>query len=173
LNGTVALHNYPRFMQRLEREDSPLIDLAAVDIMRDRERGVPRYNAFRRLIDMPAPKTFEELTDNKQWAEEIRRVYDNDIERVDLMVGLYCESLPKGFGFSETAFRIFILMATRRLKSDRFFTVDYTPKVYTQAGLDRIEENTMSTILARHFPMLKRYLPNKKVNAFEPWVIRT
>lgn len=170
--GAITLHNYPRFMQRLEREDSPLVDLAAVDIMRDRERGVPRYNAFRRLLDMPAPKTFEELTDNKKWADEIRRVYDNDIERVDLMVGLYCEPLPKGFGFSETAFRIFILMATRRLKSDRFFTVDYTPKVYTQAGLDWIEDNTMSTILARHFPMLKRYL-NKKVNAFEPWVVRT
>lgn len=169
--GAITLHNYPRFLQRLERGDAPLIDLASVDIMRDRERGVPRYNAFRRLIDMPPAKTFEELTDNKEWAEEIRRVYENDIERVDLMVGLYCEPLPKGFGFSETAFRIFILMATRRLKSDRFFTVDYNSKVYTQAGLDWIEENTMSTIIARHFPSLKRYL-GKKVNAFHPWVVQ-
>ena len=31
-----------------------------------------------------------------------------------------------GFGFSDTAFRIFILMASRRLKSDRFFTNDYS-----------------------------------------------
>jgi hypothetical protein len=167
--GAITLHNYPRFMQRLEREDAPLIDLAAVDILRDRERGVPRYNKFRQLLDMPRVETFEELTgDNKPLAEEIRRVYNNDIDRVDLMVGLYAEPLPKGFGFSDTAFRIFILMATRRLKSDRFFTVDYTPKVYTQAGLDWIEENTMGTILARHFPPLKRFL-NKKVNAFQPW----
>lgn len=166
--GAITLHNFPRFMQRLERDDAPVIDLAAVDIMRDRERGVPRYNKFRQMIDMPPFKTFEELTDNKAWAEEMRRVYNNDIDRVDLMVGLYAERLPKGFGFSETAFRIFILMATRRLKSDRFFTVDYTPKVYTQAGLDWIEENTMGTILARHFPPLKRFL-NKKVNAFAPW----
>jgi len=28
-------------------------------------------------------------------------------------------------GFSDTAFRVFILMASRRLKSDRFFTRDY------------------------------------------------
>ena len=84
------------------------------------------------------------------------------------MVGLYAERPPKGFGFSDTAFRIFILMATRRLKSDRFFTVDYNSKVYTQAGLDWIEENTMGTILVRHFPGLKRFL-NKKVNAFAPW----
>ena len=32
---------------------------------------------------------------------------------------------PTGFGFSDTAFRVFILMASRRLKSDRFFTTDW------------------------------------------------
>ena len=45
---------------------------------------------------------------------------------MDLTVGLYAEPLPEGFGFSDTAFRIFILMASRRLNSDRFFTTDYT-----------------------------------------------
>ena len=38
------------------------------------------------------------------------------------MIGMYAEPQPKGFGFSDTAFRVFILMASRRLKSDRFFT---------------------------------------------------
>ena len=39
------------------------------------------------------------------------------------MVGLLAETPPEGFGFSDTAFRIFILMASRRLQSDRFLTV--------------------------------------------------
>ena len=59
-----------------------------------------------------------------------REVYNNDLEKVDLMAGLYAEPLPEGFGFSETAFRIFVLMASRRLKSDRFFTDDYRPEIY-------------------------------------------
>ena len=59
------------------------------------------------------------------WREQIRKVYGNDLEKVDLMTGLYAEPLPEGFGFSETAFRVFLLMASRRLKSDRFFTDDY------------------------------------------------
>ena len=50
------------------------------------------------------------------------------------MVGLYAEPLPKGFGFSDTAFRVFILMASRRLKSDRFFTRDYTPRRTRRKG---------------------------------------
>lgn len=166
--GAVRLHNFPNFFQRLERNDGPLIDLAAVDIMRDRERGVPRYNEFLKLIDKPPVKNFEDLTSNKEWAEEIRRVYGNDINRVDLMVGLYAEDLPEGFGFSETAFRIFILMATRRLQSDRFFTTDYTEKVYTKTGLDWIEKNNMRTILQRHYPDLGQFV-SKIDNAFAPW----
>ena len=65
------------------------------------------------------------------------------------MVGLYAEPPPQGFGFSDTAFRIFILMASRRLKSDRFFTDDYRPEIYTPEGLDWIDDNTMRTVLLR------------------------
>ena len=71
------------------------------------------------------------------------------------MVGLYAEPLPKGFGFSDTAFRVFILMASRRLKSDRFFTRDYNAETYTQAGLDWIDETTMIDVLKRHYPELE------------------
>jgi hypothetical protein len=95
-------------------------------------------------------------------------VYDNDIERVDPMVGLYCEPKPVGFGFSDTAFRIFILMASRRLNSDRFFTDDFTPRVYTKMGMDWIENNTMATVLLRHFPGLAPALREVE-NAFAPW----
>src|SRR5207244_4740746 len=118
------------FMQEMVDEAGNVIDLAATDLLRARERGVPRYNDFRALLQLPRIKTFEELTDYPEWADEIRRVYNNDIDKVDLLIGLYAELLPPGFGFSDTAFRIFVLMASRRLKSDRFFTVDYTPAVY-------------------------------------------
>ena len=69
---------------------------APIDILRDRERGVPRYNRFRRLLHKPPVTSFEELTDNPQWAEEIKRVYNNDLEMVDTMVGLMAEPLPRG-----------------------------------------------------------------------------
>src|SRR5581483_5437468 len=113
--GAVRLHNYPIGLQKLTKTDGTVIDLASIEILRDRERGVPRYNQFRRLLRKEHVKTFEELTGGDQaLAEEIRQMYNGDLEMVDLMVGLYAEPLPDGFGFSETAFRIFILMASRR-----------------------------------------------------------
>jgi Animal haem peroxidase len=166
--GAITLHNFPRFLQHFERPDGTIMDLAATDLMRIRERGVPRYNEFRRLFRLKPAASFDELTDNREWADEIRRVYDGDLEQVDLMVGLYAEPFPKGFGFSDTAFRVFILMASRRLKSDRFFTRDYRPEVYTQTGLDWVNDNTMVTVLLRHYPELEPALRGVE-NAFAPW----
>jgi hypothetical protein len=166
--GALRLHNFPKHLQNLVNDDGERFDLAAIDVLRDRERGVPRYNRFRRLLRKEPVKSFEELSDNPQWVEEIRRVYDNDLEQVDLLVGLMAEPLPKGFGFSETAFRIFNLMASRRLKSDRFLSKDYRPEVYTKPGFEWVENTTMSDVLLRHFPRLKPALSGVD-NAFQPW----
>lgn len=166
--GAVCLHNYPRFLQDLTLPDGVRLDLGAVDIMRDRERGVPRYNQFRRLLHLEPAATFEELTDNPVWAKELREMYDGDIERVDLQIGMHAETPPQGFGFSDTAFRVFILMATRRLKSDRFLTDCYTAEYYTQTGLDWVADNDMRTVLLRHYPQLAGALDGVG-NAFAPW----
>jgi hypothetical protein len=166
--GAITLHNFPRGLQEFRRPDGHMQDLAATDILRARELAVPRYNAFRELVHLRPVRSFTELTDNPVWAEELRWVYDGDIDRVDLMAGMFAEPKPAGLGFSDTAFRIFVLMAPRRLKSDRFFTTDFTPQVYTQTGLDWIADNDMSTVLLRHFPELRPALRGVS-NAFTPW----
>ncbi|MCP5245003.1 MAG: peroxidase [Burkholderiales bacterium] len=166
--GALTLHNYPNFLRLLVKPGGEAFDLAAVDILRDRERGVPRYNRFRELVGRGRVDSFEAITSNPEWAKELSTIYNNDINQVDLMVGLYAEDIPEGFGFSETAFRVFILMASRRLKSDRFFTNDYRAKIYTQEGLDWIENNSMLTVLRRHHPGLTPVLDQVK-NAFAPW----
>jgi Animal haem peroxidase len=84
------------------------------------------------------------------------------------MVGLHAEPPPEGFGFSDTAFRIFILMATRRLQSDRFLTVDYRPEIYSPLGLDWIDKNGMTSIILRHCPQLAPVLP-RTASAFAPF----
>src|SRR4051812_34436788 len=166
--GAITLHNYPRALQRFKRIDGELMDLATLDVLRDRERGVPRYNDFREEMRMPRVRSFDELTNNKDWAEQIRRVYNNDIDKVDLQVGMYAEPLPPGFGFSDTAFRVFILMASRRLKSDRFFTTDFRPEVYTETGIKWVNRTKMKDVILRHYPELEPSLEGMP-NAFLPW----
>ncbi|XP_078621780.1 uncharacterized protein LOC144888022 isoform X2 [Branchiostoma floridae x Branchiostoma japonicum] len=173
--GALVLHNYPntiRDLQLPETQNAEYVDMATVDVLRDRERGVPRYNELRRHLNMAPAETFLDITDDPKVAEELEEMYEGDIEMVDLLVGCMAESpRPTGFAFSDTAFRLFILMATRRLQADRFYTDYYNSDTYTQEGLDWVENATMSSVLLRHFPSLDGALRGV-TNAFRPWKLQ-
>lgn len=164
--GAITLHNFPRSLQRFEREGE-IIDLSVVDLVRTRRRGVPRYNDFRAGLHQPRLRSFEELTENAETLARLKEVY-RSVDEIDTVVGLFGENPPTGFGFSDTAFRVFILMASRRLQSDRFLTVDYRPEVYTPLGIDWVERGGMDSVIQRHCPELAALLP-RGASAFAPW----
>jgi hypothetical protein len=235
--GLLTLHNIPQFMQniRLPRLDSPTkqIDIAALDLIRDREHGVPRFNEFRRQYGLRQLTSFDDFTDKlatgqaridqETTARQLRDVYGthvcdsskiitdaqlnddqspindclghpngsvvDNIEDVDTVVGWMAESVrPHGFAISETQFVVFILNASRRLFSDRFFTSSFRPEFYTRLGIDWVNHNgpgpqTMEQgmpnghkqpvspfkrILLRNVPELTPEL-QYVVNVFDPW----
>ena len=59
-------------------------------------------------------------------------------------------------------------MASRRLQSDRFLTVDFRPEVYSPLGMDWVERNSMTSVILRHCPELAAVLPRDRT-AFAPW----
>jgi hypothetical protein len=167
--GQITLHNYPDFLRTFTSVDGDTLDLGAIDIFRTREAGVPRYNNFRRLFRLRPASSFDDIANgNPAWASEIRDVYEGRLEDVDLLTGMFAERKPAGFAFSDTAFRVFLLMATRRLRSDRFFTTDYTREVYTQTGLEWIEGASLAGMLRYHYPELREVLLTVR-NPFKPW----
>jgi len=169
--GAITLHNYPKSLQGFER-DGERIDLSVVDIVRTRRRGVPRYNAFRAGLHKAPVKRFEDLCTDAETARIMKDLYRGRIDEVDTMIGLFAETCPPGFGFSDTAFRIFILMASRRLQSDRFLTVDFRPEIYSPFGMDWIAQNGMTSVILRHCPELAGSMP-RGASAFAPWRVVT
>ncbi|HEY2224101.1 peroxidase family protein [Actinomycetospora sp.] len=166
--GAISLHNFPRSLRTFER-DGERVDLAVADLVRTRRRGVPRYNDFRAGLHKPRIRRWEDFPSDPDTIAELREVYGS-VDRVDTMVGLFAETPPPGFGFSDTAFRIFILMASRRLQSDRFLTADFRPEVYSPFGMDWIARTGMKEIVLRHCPELATMLP-PDASAFAPWRI--
>lgn len=164
--GAITLHNYPRSLQAFER-DGERIDLSVVDLVRTRQRGIPRYNDFRAGLHKPRLTRWEDLCADPESVHLMRDIYRN-IDEVDTMVGLFAETPPEGFGFSDTAFRVFILMASRRLQSDRFLTVDFRPEIYSPFGMDWIANNGMTSVILHHCPELAAVLP-RDASAFAPW----
>ena len=160
-------------MREFSIPGTPLFDMAAVDILRARERGVPRYNEFRRQLNLKPISRFEDLTDDAEQVKTLKEVYGNEpgaVENLDLLVGTLGETQrPTNFGFGETLFQIFILNASRRLQADRFYTDDYNEDTYTREGLAWIDDASLKKVILRHYPELEKTgLANVK-NAFEPW----
>ncbi|XP_027340380.1 alpha-dioxygenase 2 [Abrus precatorius] len=173
--GEVALWNYPTWLRNLiahdtDGEDRPdPVDMATMEVYRDRERGVARYNEFRRNLLMIPISKWEDLTDDEEIIEALKEVYEDDVEKLDLIVGLHAEKKIKGFAISETAFFIFLMMASRRLEADRFFTTNFNSKTYTDKGLEWVNSTeTLKDVIDRHFPeMTKKWM--RCSSAFSVW----
>ena len=237
--GALTLQNHPQFLQNLKmnrlQSSTQQIDVAALDLIRDRERGVPRYNEFRRQYGLKQLTSFDDFVDTRlfmfssarreqeQLVKTLREVYGqhrcdlskkitnaqlnddrspiddclghpngsliDNIEDVDTMVGWLAEfRRPHGFAISETQFFVFILNASRRLFSDRFFTSSFRPEFYSTLGVEWVTNNgpgpemmeegmpnghrqsvsPMKRVLLRTMPELTSELQGV-VNAFDPW----
>eukprot|EP01018_Ginkgo_biloba_P006907 Gb_32761 [translate_table: standard] len=135
--GALTLWNYPLWMRDLivqdpngkERLDN--VNLLALEIYRDRERSILRYNQFRQNLLMIPITKWEDLIDDVQAIKILQEFYGNDVEKLDLLVGLMAENKIKGFAISETMFYIFFLMASWYKEVDHFFTSDFNEEVYT------------------------------------------
>jgi Animal haem peroxidase len=162
---TLSLQNYPRELYDLVTPGGT-VNLAEIDIMRDRERGLPRYNDMRRLLLLPPHKSIDDLTSDSQEREALKSVY-TDIEQVELMVGsLVDQDRPAGFAFGIIPFHIFLTLASRRILCDRFYMENFNPGLYTEWGFNHVQTETLRTVLVRHFPDLEDEMPE---NPFLNW----
>ncbi|KAH9182849.1 hypothetical protein AeNC1_015174 [Aphanomyces euteiches] len=98
--------------------------------------------------------TWNDLTSDKDVIQRLQKVYDNDVELLDLLVGTSAEERLPGFVFGETIYTVFVAQTQRRIESDRFFTEDYRPQVYTPEGYNWVESEAFR-YLAQNPDMLR------------------
>ncbi|MDB4965166.1 MAG: Catalase [Myxococcales bacterium] len=170
--GALVLGNYPKVMQQLQLPFG-VVDMGAIDVLRDRERGIPRYNDFREQLRLKRVASIEELTNDASLRTALHNIYGSDagaIDRVDALVGTFAEATrPSCYGFGETLFQVFTEMATRRLQADRFYTKDYNAATYTAEGIDWVTRASMKSVLLRAYPTLANTGLAASRNAFYPW----
>jgi len=190
--GALTGANYPDSMRKLtpsndNGKDLPKsqdIDLGAVDLYRDRERGINTFNNIRRDLKLKPYKTWYGLTGEKSFDKDgrdkdgricnwkrLELVYGaapEGIEKLDLLIGDLYERKIDGFAISETSFIIFLLMASRRLDADPFLNEYMTDEYYTKWGLKHVEETDgFKDLLKRHYPKLAQPF-KKNHSAFKP-----
>lgn len=174
-SGALELWNYPVGLRDIIPQDPngvdrpDHVDLPALEVYRDRERKVARYNDFRRSLLLIPISKWEDLTDDQEAIQTLKDVYGDDVEELDLLVGLMAEKKIKGFAISETAFIIFLLMASRRLEADRFFTTNFNEETYTKKGLEWVNTTEgLKDVIDRHYPAMTSTWMNS-TSAFTVW----
>ncbi|XP_044531508.1 myeloperoxidase-like [Gracilinanus agilis] len=74
------------------------LDLAAINLQRGRDHGIPGYNAWRRFCGLSEPETVEELGDvleNMDLAEKFLALYGT-ADNIDLWIGAMAEPFVPG-----------------------------------------------------------------------------
>ena len=130
-----------------QRENMPGQNLAALNIQRARDHGLPGYNEFRKFCGLSDAKTIEDTKNEIKDPENrkiLKRLYNDDPNHVELWIAGLAEA-PVSRGTIGPTFRCVIADQFRRTRDgDRFF---YQRKgVFPKHQLREIEKASMSRI---------------------------
>lgn len=179
--GALINNNAPDWATDMSIDGQPIIDLSTIDVVRDRERGVPGYNDMRELQGLPRLLSYDDMGVDARTRADLERLYGSapqGLDIMDLQVGMLCDlKRPAGFGFDDLRFAFFLKAASSRLDHDPMFCENMRPEIYTQWGLDHIDAMDLREVLLSECPELKaspiaaRDADGKYVlgNPFEPW----
>lgn len=134
------------------------LDLAALNIQRGRDHGIPRYNRVRRRYGLPPVRSFAEITKNKDMQKRLRLAYGH-VRRIDAWVGGISEDHVRGSSLGKLFFRIWKREFARLRNGDRFY--------FEQSWQFSVEQ-------IRKLPTLKGLVGNRKAlgNVFRNIIIR-
>lgn len=132
-------------------EDS-YIDYWAVAVNIGRERGVPGYNTVREAFGFRRADTFDKITDDLHVAGFLERIYNNDIDDIDLWVGMLSERPLFGRAFGHMLNTIYAEQFTILRDADRYFyKADPT---FNSRDLRFMEKVSLAEVILRNTGMI-------------------
>ncbi len=128
---------------------SPGRDLAALNIQRGRDHGLPRYNIVRRAYGLPSLRDFSEISSVPAIQAALEAAYE-DVDEVDLWTAGLAEDHAPGAMVGET-FRAIIADQFRRLRDgDRFWFENDPCFLSDPELLAEVRSTTLADIIRRN-----------------------
>ncbi|KAF8161961.1 heme peroxidase [Mycena galopus ATCC 62051] len=155
-----------------------------IGIKRARAMNTCSLNQFREWLGFPPYKTFEEWNANKAIAEEASRLYNGNIDDLELYPGLHAEG-HKDDGLthdSDTKYSPLRISTMRNgllfdaialIRGDRFFTTAFTEGNYTKWGYADVQRDQANKAFGGHihkllFRTLKDHFPQNSIYSWFP-----
>ncbi|WP_020567049.1 peroxidase family protein [Neolewinella persica] len=124
------------------------LDLASINIMRGRERGLPSYNIVRRAYGLQTLFEFDAINPDFEVYNTLEELYAGDIDEIDPWVGMLAERPMPGSIFGPTIRKIMEQQFGDLRAGDRFFYLN--DPVLTEAEKDWIHNTTFRDVIYRN-----------------------
>ena len=132
------------------------LDLAAINIQRGRERGLPDYNTVRENLGLPLVKTFYDITNDQDEARELEAIYGS-VDNIDPWVGMLAEYHMPDALFGETIMMIMKLQFQLVRDADRFYYEN--DPIFSSEEVEYISRTSFREIVMRN-TQIKLMQPN-------------
>lgn len=123
------------------------LDLAALNIQRGRDHGIPSYNQARDMFGLRRAQRFRDITKDRDTQRALEKAYGH-VDRVDAWIGMLAEDSKPGRVFGELISVVLTEQFKNIRKADRFYyTRDYLLSRKTREEIDRTR---LSDIIRRN-----------------------
>ena len=123
------------------------LDLAAINIQRGRERGLPDYNTVRADMGLPKINNFNELCEDPIVVVLLAEIYGT-VDNIDPWVGMLAERHLKDALFGELVIKILTNQFRSLRDGDRFYFEN--DNALTNEWKDVIRNTTMRSLIMRN-----------------------
>lgn len=123
------------------------LDLAALNIQRGRDHGIPDYNSIRQLYTGVSASAFSDITSNPEVIELLAQAYSS-VNDIDPWVGLLAEDRLPGRAVGQTLHQI-LARQFQELRDGDFYFYKNDPYI-TPFEVNQIEQTALSDILLRN-----------------------
>ncbi|XP_064190296.1 peroxidasin isoform X1 [Anguilla rostrata] len=123
------------------------LDLAAMNIQRGRDHGIPPYNDYRVFCNLTSAHTFEDLRNEIRDAgvrDKLRRLYGTPLN-IDLFPALMAEDVVPGSRLGPTLMCLLATQFKRLRDGDRFWYEN--PGVFSPAQLTQLKQTSLTRVL--------------------------
>ncbi|EDV96683.1 peroxidasin [Drosophila grimshawi] len=123
------------------------LDLAAINIQRGRDHGIPGYNVYRKFCNMTVAQDFDDLAgeiSNTEIRQKLRELYGHP-DNIDVWLGGILEDQVEG-GKVGALFQCLLVEQFRRLRDgDRFYYEN--PGIFLPEQLVQIKQANLGRVL--------------------------
>ena len=123
------------------------LDLAAININRGRERGLPDYNSIREDLGLTAMTTFAEISSDLDLQFKLELMYA-DVSGIDPWVGMLAEDHMSNAAIGETVYTI-LYDQFRQLRDGDYYYYSNDP-AFSIDELEDIDNTLLSDIILRN-----------------------